>query len=173
MATDYLLPCTCGRTHRISSRQAGEKLACPCGISLDVPTMRGMNDLELAAPAAATRQRSWSLAQGFMFLGLVMVGAGMTAGLWYSLVAMPTPQEAEISQAEIDKMPMAELRAYWSLFQQGINALAPPDRSRLEVLVHQQYYATNCLHLSWLVTALGGAISGLGILIRRIKSGRR
>ena len=172
MATDYLLPCTCGRTHRISSRQAGDKLACPCGISLDVPTIRGLKDLELAAPTAPPRQRQWGVAQGLMFLGLVTVGAGVAAGCYFSLLVMPAPIETDIPQAWLDQMTLGEGLGYWSYVQQGITKLLPTDAKRLEYLAHERTVATNGVHLAWLVTTLGGAVSAAGIVVRRIQRGR-
>ena len=102
MASDYLLPCTCGRTHRVSSRQAGDTVACACGASLEVPTMRELSRLEPAATGTPVRQKVWGLRQGLMFLGSVIAGGGLAAGSYFSLVAMPAPEESAASQADVD-----------------------------------------------------------------------
>ena len=50
MQTRYLLPCSCGQKIAIEPRQAGQSIRCPCGNSVEAPTMLKMTALEPAEP---------------------------------------------------------------------------------------------------------------------------
>jgi hypothetical protein len=62
--------------------------------------------------------------------------------------------------------------SYWRHVQQGITQLLPIDNERLKYLAHERTVATNGVHLSWMITLLGGAVSAAGIVVRRIQRGR-
>lgn len=62
VSSKYLLPCLCGQQIPIEPRQAGETVACRCGISLQAPTMRKMH------PGACSRRAE--SAAGGSHLGL-------------------------------------------------------------------------------------------------------
>lgn len=49
----HLLTCECGREITVTRKQAGQELACDCGQTLRVPTLRGFSELPVA-PFAAT-----------------------------------------------------------------------------------------------------------------------
>jgi hypothetical protein len=166
MASDYLLPCACGRTHRISSRQAGGTVACACGASLEVPTMRELDRLEPAATTTPVRQKAWGLRQGLMFLGSVIVGGGVAAGCYFSLFVMPAPQEGEVPQAMLDALQPAEAWAVWGDYRRGMPRGTPPDLARL---VYQRNRAQSGVHLAWMAIALGGMIAASAFLVPRAK----
>ena len=84
MEEHYLITCRCDAVHRVTTRQAGQTIACPCGAQLDVPTLRGLRQL----PRETTDHNdtvSWSFARGILFaVGLIFaVGGGAGAGLFH------------------------------------------------------------------------------------------
>ena len=167
MARDYLLPCTCGRTHRISSRQAGSTLTCSCGANLEVPTMREMGRLEPAAATTAVRHKPWGLRQGLMFLGLVIAGVGFVAGCYFSLIVMPSPQETDVPQGWIDALAPAQAWQIWGDFRHGMPRGKPDPL--LAHLIGQRDQAERGVHFAWTVIALGGMMAAGGFLVPRTK----
>ncbi len=107
-----------------------------------------------------------------MFLGLVVVGAGVAAACYFSLLVMPAPNETEIPQAWLDQMSLSEGLGYWRLVQQGVTRLLPIDYERLSYLAHERTVATNGVHLAWMFMLVGGAVSAAGIVVRRIQRSR-
>jgi hypothetical protein len=76
---EYLLPCACGQKLRVTTAQAGRQIACACGKTHSVPTLRGLAQLPPAPPLASGRSTpGWSRAHGALFAsGLVAVGIGV------------------------------------------------------------------------------------------------
>jgi hypothetical protein len=128
--------------------------------------MRELGRLEPAAAGTAVRHRPWGLRQGLMFLGSVIVGGGVAAGCYFSLVAMPAPQEAEVPQAMLDALQPADAWAVWHDYRRGMPRNPTPD---LVALVRQRNRAQSGVHLSWMAIALGGMIAASGFLVPRTK----
>lgn len=61
---EYLLTCQCGKQHVVSKAQAGESISCSCGKQLEVPTLRGLNQLPVHAPAGLETGEGDSSAPG-------------------------------------------------------------------------------------------------------------
>src|ERR671926_333709 len=86
---DYLLPCSCGQTTRITAAQAGTQVACVCGERLPVPTLRGIRELKIAPPQSSSkRSTTWTPVHGALFasgLAIASIGAVFLAyfGLLY------------------------------------------------------------------------------------------
>lgn len=128
MATNYLLPCTCGKKIEVDSGQAGLNVRCACGAELSVPTMRGLAALERveAAPraSAAAPASTWGPRQGLMFLGsAVLVAAALAAFyFWWRMPPAPSldPQYQEFNRAFIDEKSPEELMEFWQECRAGI-----------------------------------------------------
>ena len=90
---DYLLSCTCGQKLTVSSRQAGESLRCNCGTILEVPTMRGLRELEVVPTAGSTRVRSWGGRQQAVLLlvACAILLVGIAGYLAWARPADPRP----------------------------------------------------------------------------------
>lgn len=79
----YLVACTCGRQHTVETRQAGETIACECGATVAVPTLRQLRQLpEASAVASATTATSahsaapnWGVRQRVITLSLLAAAA--------------------------------------------------------------------------------------------------
>lgn len=61
MRPRYVLPCPCGQETAVEATQAGQEIRCACGAVLEIPSMRGLSELERAeAGGAATTSSSAS-----------------------------------------------------------------------------------------------------------------
>jgi hypothetical protein len=138
MTQHYLLPCSCGQNVRIAASQAGGKVACVCGKSLEVPTMRGVQQLE-AAPAESkvAAKPAWSPLHGATFAaGLMIAGVGVVLIAFYLLQYARvvghtrdfSPEVLAAEAAHIDKLTPLELLGEWSeVLEHGLgDPSAPP-----------------------------------------------
>ena len=126
MAQQYLLPCSaCGAKTPVESRQAGETIVCQCGQSLNVPTLRGLRELETATDTRPVlpAKTKWSPLQGVLFsLGIVaaLVGGGFATRhfvIYRSLAEHTVDRTEEVDQnfsALIDKLTISESMDAWS-----------------------------------------------------------
>ena len=67
MTEKYLLPCQCGQQNKIDQAQAGQTITCQCGQQLEVPTLRGIRQLDQAEISdTKKRETTWSRSQGVL-----------------------------------------------------------------------------------------------------------
>jgi hypothetical protein len=123
---EYLLPCSCGQKMRITAAQAGAQLACACGKSLAVPTLRGIKQLEIAPVATAAKSPGrWSPIHGALFAsGLAIASIGIVFLAYFGLRYVQlgghpitrdiTQQVVQAEQERIDKLSPAEALDEWS-----------------------------------------------------------
>ncbi len=124
--TEYLLPCSCGQKTRIAAAQAGAQVACGCGKSLSVPTLRGIKQLEIAPVATTAKSPGrWSPIHGALFAsGLAIASIGVVVLAFYGvryiqLGASPftrdiTDAVVKAEQERIDKLTPTQALAEWS-----------------------------------------------------------
>jgi hypothetical protein len=100
----YLLPCpACGRQITVETGQAGQILQCGCGKQVDVPTIRGMRELETVVEESVSRS-GWNRRRGFMFVGGVVAVIGLLlAG--YVWIVWPSIDDAAAIGRELHSMP--------------------------------------------------------------------
>ena len=69
MSRHYVLTCECGSQHEILERNAGETISCECGKQVDIPTLRQIRHLPLAADDHRTESTpsGWSFWHGIAF----------------------------------------------------------------------------------------------------------
>ena len=78
MRTKYLLPCECGENIAISTSQAGQEVTCSCGAVVQVPTMKGIRELEMmTVDEPDMRPAKWDAKAGVALVGLVLVVIGL------------------------------------------------------------------------------------------------
>jgi len=101
---EYLLPCSCGEQSVVSTAQAGGTIRCACGAELQVPTMRGLRELEPLEPSSAAAGRGVPGADQPRVAFLLALGAltclGVAIYLWASLPAsavQPTGDEVKFA----------------------------------------------------------------------------
>ena len=98
----YRFPCArCGETLLIDVSQAGRQIACQCGASLEVPSLRAIRALEAATDVSVKpRRRSWDRGRGVLFaaglvsavLGLLVAGVAAAGWLTSQPPPVPTPR---------------------------------------------------------------------------------
>jgi hypothetical protein len=115
----YLLPCTsCDRKHVVTTGQAGGQVRCECGAAIDVPTVRGLRELEEVHEATAPR-KAWSTRSSVVFLGVVITLAGLAlAGFLHVRAAQVRPQGSFAD--DIRTMSPRDTWELWSYFRHGI-----------------------------------------------------
>ena len=159
---DYLLPCSCGEQSVVSTAQAGGTIRCACGAELQVPTMRGLRELEPLEPrsAAAGRAVTWDDQHRVAFL--LALGAltclGVAIYLWTLLpapVVQPTSDEFNVA---IDAASTGEL--FMIHGELANNRIGNPTNVDAELKTRQM--------LLWgigIVLALGGAAAGCSAIV--------
>jgi hypothetical protein len=134
--TKYLLPCECGKGIVIDASQAGQRIECSCGALLEVPTLRGVRELEpvQAATSGSRPTADWDSTRGMIFAGsllLFVMGAAVVFFGYSGLQATPNiTREAEVKLFDkvIDEMTLDEVYEAWKgirehgLGEQGQNA---------------------------------------------------
>ncbi len=138
MSSGYLLPCTCGKKLVITKSQAGEEVTCDCGEKLQVPTLRGLADLEIAAASnevKVAKPRSWNPLLGIptaILLGLSVILFGLFAyhAYWRLQIDTSYTVQDEISNGDkkLDELSPADLLTlYRSFREEGLGEKeAPP-----------------------------------------------
>lgn len=93
----YLLSCRCGRALPVEVGQAGEQIQCPCGATLDVPPLRQLRQLPVAAAAHEAAPSRWTAGHGAIAACLVLAGLAMLAAGW-SYWSEPVEQQFDPAQ---------------------------------------------------------------------------
>jgi hypothetical protein len=167
MMTEYLLPCRCGQTHRVSQRQSGEMLECSCGTRLVVPTLRELGSLEPAPVSALPAAHAWGARQKLFFVGLLVTLGCLVACGYFRFVQMPAVPEFATTSAELDKLKPADAWQFWATVRHGMPQNAPANLAYILDRIDQVQRK--------IVIALGGAAAGLvvagcGLLVGTKKS---
>jgi hypothetical protein len=123
---DYLLPCSCGRKVPISTRHAGQTVRCQCGAELEVPTLRGLADLERSEPSGPTTHRAWDNRHRVIFAFLVGAIASLALAAFMA-IRMPAKIELPVVSIDADTPILAVYDVYYDL-QRGID-VDPPTLS--------------------------------------------
>lgn len=138
----YVLRCACGTKNSVHRSQAGSRINCPqCGQVLEIPTIRGLSELEIEdEPAAVERNRTvsrrrWSpwkggLAAVCFVIALIGLGRSGVYGCyrWFH----PTPfSEVEMLQEAAQlasQFTPVEAWDTWRYLQEtGLGAKNPPQ----------------------------------------------
>ncbi len=175
----HVLTCSCGAKHLVTVSQAGQSLACACGNSLSIPTLRGLKELPLAddqakpAPRAIDRPSASrpSILVGMMFL-LFFVAGGMAIFFGYQRLKLDTSKTLENvrSQAfkQIDEANPVQISHAWE--QYSATRLGVPTKP-------EHYYVEarrDSLNLQIIIAAsvalLAAVIAGGTLTARKLRS---
>lgn len=146
----YQLPCErCGEKSVIDVSQAGRQLVCPCGATLEIPSLREIRALEPAADVSDKPRRTpWNRGRGILFaVGLVIAVLGAlvaaSAGTsWYTAKApvLPTPAEIEASLPEVGELEAPQAFEMWKdLRDQGLGQHRDPPNVVFEAAVQRVF----------------------------------
>jgi hypothetical protein len=177
MTAQYFLPCSCGQKVRVEPAQAGGQVACSCGKTVQVPTLRGLKQLEVAPPDAAALRRAagrrWSPVQGAMFsIGLVVtIISLLVLAVTYLQFAEATTytqdQTSVINQLEaeqIDSMNIVDsLQAFYSLRDEGLGEQIEPFWITARRIVSQK----RTMMISFAGLAAAGLIAAIASLFMK------
>jgi len=148
----YLLPCSCGQQVRVEPAQAGGQIACQCGQSLTVPTLRALRMLDPAGPDAATSRQiprgQWSRTQGALFsigLAIAVISLAILAYTFFMFVqATPltrdyTPELSELSSQQVDQLTALETyEEFFKMTNEGLGEMGTPLWIHFQQVVAEQ-----------------------------------
>lgn len=176
MVAKYEITCRCGRKMVVEARQAGEQIACSCGSSMDVPTLRGLASL----PQILQREESrggWTRTQGICFVvGIVVIAIGLGAGWrFWSLSNRPAEvlkfdQVAHDLSARVDRLTPSESLTYWRMYRDQPSGMLTGEQRVEGGHAGNKHYRM----MMWgtgAVTLVGAAILGYGLFAGRRKAG--
>jgi hypothetical protein len=173
----YKLPCTCGRTIPVEVTQAGQKVHCSCGASVEVPAMRLIRNLPVADPASpvrTSRGSSWPLLASLLFaVGMLLFVGGLGVAGYYQLGRANLSTDEfkwdglEEAHTHIDKFSIEESLSFWKLI--STNPIGPYDPPYF--VWHRLYsdiWLRNVLG-SLVVAAVGIVLVAVAFLVRSAK----
>jgi len=171
----YLLPCECGKAIAIDASQAGQQLTCECGKLLEVPTLRGVRELEPAPDTASSRRPAveWESSRGMIFAGsliLIIIGAAVTYLGYNGLRATPNitrEAETETFDQRIDDMSLEEVYETWKeVREQGLGERG----ENIYVNIRSFRAGRQRLLVIGIVFCVGGLLAAVGVTLGRRKS---
>jgi hypothetical protein len=107
----------------MSTRQAGQTVRCQCGAVLEVPTLRGLADLERIESSGPRADRAWGNRHRVVFAFLVgAIASFALAG--FMAVRMPAKIELPVVSIDADTPILMVYEVYYDL-QRGIDVDPP------------------------------------------------
>ena len=110
MPAKFLLPCRCGRSVVIDMNQAGQQVTCQCGVSQEVPALRGIRKLAPAdgveSQPAHSERPAWSQLQGVLFGNgafIALLGLSVAVYITLHIREIDVPPPAQDIPAEVDR----------------------------------------------------------------------
>ena len=110
MSAKYLLPCHDGNTVEVTTADAGRMIDCPCGNKVQVPTLRGVQNLPRASQSDGVASApTWSAQQGAIFtIGLCLLVVGLIAlGLLFRVFRQIDTTKPDMNQAVLAEFELA------------------------------------------------------------------
>jgi hypothetical protein len=176
VSTYYLLPCPCSRKIPVQARQAGERITCACGATLEVPTLLGIKKLECAAVSAESiaPKATWTAGHRIIFLGALVIFASVVVGIWLFLIR-PTDPYANYSPEKVKQMVEAATPIQsWRLWHAWEMGGLQRRKSGYESYLTEQKTQYQIYWILLSITAgTGLAITTAGIVMVKLKKKNR
>lgn len=155
----YLLPCPqCGRKLVVTTGEAGGQTRCECGATVEVPTVRGLRDLEQAPIPAGEAATPWTTRHSVVFLGVLVAVVGLGFGVFLHFRAEAVLPKTAFAD-DIRTMPPAETWELWSnFFREGVGNWQPKKDA-------QQLAAINRYHELKRWQLIGFGLAGVGVVV--------
>jgi hypothetical protein len=140
--SEYLLPCTCGKSVPVDVGQAGGQVVCTCGASLDVPTLRQLRHLQRAPVVEVHQVSGWGQRQGIIAASLIaaVLLLGWSGWVWWKEPAAPRAdqllqQRADAVEQQL-KTPLGAWESwigfYRPLAERGLPVLRVANAAQIE-----------------------------------------
>jgi hypothetical protein len=169
--SQYRLPCTkddCGGSTIVDVSQAGLTVPCSkCGTSLEVPTIRGLAQLERVVTETPEQvQRKWGVPQSLMTIGAVMLVGFLVLALWLLMMspAPPSGGDYQAPKTLTVESSFGELYQAWNEVQSGLRYV---DSFEIREYRRRQEARTYWGIASLVIAALGGVVIGVGWSMRQ------
>jgi hypothetical protein len=166
VGTRYLLPCRCGQHVVVEVRQAGETTMCPCGATLQIPTMLEMIALE-PAPAELPQSSgaAWGRSQRSLLVGPVLILMAMVSAVWLYANRPPVPADfydPEELRAKVGTLTPVGTWQNWTMAKRA--GLGPAANQKYEAAVMQLRV---WLSVAGIVAAIGAGLTATGAVMTR------
>src|SRR5438270_5564105 len=166
MAT-YLLKCRCGNQVSVEVGRAGGQVTCKCGAQLDVPPLRQLRHLPVAA-AEEKRSAVWGTRQGVLTVSLLLAVSLAAASIW-SRVTQPTVPKfdpavyGETVEARLKSWTPGDAWMWWieyyrPLAERGFPVFEALNRAEIERQIAHRQVLQRTL---WIAAAVFAATAGL------------
>lgn len=132
----YLVACTCGRQHTVETRQAGETIACECGATVAVPTLRQLRQLPEAGAAAAETageaaaagpgaSAGWGVRQRVITVCLLVAAGALAVVGGSRMLEVPVPELDKVEYTKSVERVIANLTPVqaWEIWQKQYEPL--------------------------------------------------
>ena len=157
MTQHYLLPCSCGQKLAVSPRQAGGSITCPCGTAMEVPPLNRLRALDPVRPedelqpppGAAPTRPAWGGRQAGLFVGIVLLCAGVPWAVWL--------EYRKPRLVPVDRMTPLQTWGMWQELRTGADRFPSPQaRAYAEALSQNR---------NWFFVAVAMSIAGVLVCI--------
>lgn len=167
----YLLPCDCGQAVPVDVGQAGREVTCACGATIEVPPLRKLRHLPVAAAATERRSSTWNSRRGTVAALVVLAGTLAAWAIWSRLLE-PTiePFDAAVRGQVVDEgleklTPFAAwelwVARYRPLAETGFAVFEHPHSAQIEQFVSKQRFLQKVLLIAAAVLSGAAAITAL------------
>jgi hypothetical protein len=169
MTRPYLLPCRCGKTIPIETRQAGETVRCACGAEQEAPTLLEIRKLpqvepDPAAPGSVAAP-GWGLPEQLTLVGAILLVIGLLLAGYFQATRPALPAPADIRRRVGHATPVELVHGFRALRQMGLPTEQSAEDARLEERI--RYHRTG-LAAALVVAAAGAGVLAAGRIVRRM-----
>jgi hypothetical protein len=147
--TKYLLTCGCGGTLPVDVGQAGERVSCQCGATLDVPPLRKLRHLPQAPSAAPENTATWNLRKGFIAacVTIAVILAAVALGSWLTEPTVPSftaGRDQSVDEALKTITPVHAWRLWIELYrplaERGFSDLVHSDTAAIRATIAKRRF---------------------------------
>ena len=168
--SQYKLPCQadgCNSVIRVDASQAGLTVDCPkCGAPQEVPTIRGLSQLEkVAGSDAPEATRKWGPPQSLMTAGMLLFVVCLGAGIALMSISPPHPYDDFVPPPPLDKN--APLREIFQVWQDVHSGLSKPTYGEAADYERAEIARRNWAIASFVVAGLGLVLTLTGWSLRK------
>ncbi len=162
----YLLACDCGKSVPVEAGQAGGRVVCGCGAELNVPPLRKLRHLPVAAPEGGPAKPAWSARQGVVTVFSLLAIVAALSGLWIRLSEPTVPSfdaadrlrvvDESLKQVTPIQAWQLWIDVYRPLAKQGFSVFEHRDAAAIEQKIVQQRFMQKTL---WTIAATCAAVT--------------